>query len=75
MTQTCELWLQYLHKAQDETHGGGDDDDEEHVKPDPRLLRAGAVHSLRIDGKRHNANDEVGHEEQQEDHLIMVQRE
>lgn len=59
----------YLDKADDEPQGGGDDDDEERVEPNPRLLGAGAVHGLGINGKRHNANNEVGHEEEEEEHL------
>ena len=64
-----------LDKAEHESHRGGDHDDQQGVEPDPRVLRAllpticHGIHGLGVDGQRHDADDEVGHEQQQEDHL------
>lgn len=60
----------YLDEGQNEAQGGRNHDDEEHIQPDPGIGRTLCIHSLSVHSKGNHSDDEVGHEQQQEEHLL-----
>jgi len=62
----------HLDQGQNEAQGGRDHDDEERVQPDPGIGGALSIHSLGIHSQGNHSDDEVGHKQQQEDHLLSA---